>query len=132
MQRHASFVPQASTGAPNWRGSDVGVYGGPFCSDARYYIDPFDDFLGQSGVNENYYAQANLYFRDSTITAAYRRTVAGAPAYPASPSGNAYPWGGGAGVYPGILFMVGQMEGVVSPYPGVAPPAPTNFRVTVP
>ena len=67
------------------------------------------------------WAQANVYYQDQQVRDAYTRESVSWE-YPSSPlSGGANSWGGVSGVYPSKLFMFGQMEGKVWPYPGVAP-----------
>ena len=71
----------------------------------------------------------NLYYNNAYLKTIYMRTAPGqngytTPGYPSSPSGGYYPWGGAWGVMPGVLFQVGQLEGVVNPY-GASSPTPT-------
>jgi hypothetical protein len=134
IQRHASFVPQFSTHSPNWHGHDNAAN----CGNFNYLISPIDNILyppptGSGKVNDTYYIFANLYYKDPTVKSMYTRTAAGAPPYPAYPDALSYSWGGENGVYPGVLFMFGQMEGVVWPYPGGPSgsllTAPSNLRI---
>ena len=89
---------------------------------ANYRIDTEDQLANKYRVNDVYLALGNIYWQDSSIESIYTRTKAGAPAYPSNPAGfGQYVWGGEWGVYPGVLFMFGQMEGKVWPYPDGQP-----------
>ncbi|MCC9135063.1 alginate lyase family protein [Pontibacter silvestris] len=79
----------------------------------------------QHWVHDIYAAVPNLYWQSSYIQHVYTRKASGTVSYP-KPGGNiklasagpiAVPWGGTAALYPGVLFMFGQMEGKVWPYP---------------
>ena len=95
-----------------------GTTSGANNGNANYIIDSVDGISGELHVADTWYTFANLYYQDEDVTAAYMRTASGAPAYPASPFTGGYgAWGGEWGVYPGILFMFGQNEGDVHPYP---------------
>ncbi len=63
---------------------------------------------------------ANVYYRDEYIHGMYTRTGEGMPSYPEDPAsiGSHPVWTGWGGVFPGTLFMFGQMEGRVWPYGG--------------
>jgi hypothetical protein len=138
IQRHYSFVNQRATGIPGWVGSDdvmMAGSGGPHCANRTdYLIQPHDTLNGVDRIEDTRAVPANLYYRDAAYTRAYTRQVTGAPTYPANPVTNndAYAWGGDWWTYPGVLFMFGQMEGKVSPYPGgpaVSLSAPSNLRI---
>jgi hypothetical protein len=100
-------------------------------ADARYRIDSqCDDFtstgelgtINWRGIHDVWSgAVANRYYKDSELTQGYRRQQSGAPAYPSNPSGifsgGASVWEGPNALLPGLLFMFGQMEGKVNPYP---------------
>lgn len=78
--------------------------------------------------------QANIYFNNPHITDVYLRRAPNTPPYPSNPSGVSEPWGGQGGIYAGVLFMFGNMEGKVWPYPGlsgdkVPPGPPVNLRI---
>lgn len=62
---------------------------------------------------------ANLYYRDEGVRAIYTREAPGVEGYPARLASNGVhvPWTGDWGIYPGVLFMYGQLEGMVDPYP---------------
>jgi hypothetical protein len=74
---------------------------------------------------------ANVYLRDTFYKQAYTRTHVNSVPYPVDPIAGPPPWMGENGVFPAVLFMFGQMEGVVTPYPG-ALAAPSNLRITAP
>lgn len=59
----------------------------------------------------------NLYYKDDYLKNVYLRTAPGTTAYPASAAsqGPFNAWQGVWGIYPGVLFMYGQME-ATSPY----------------
>jgi hypothetical protein len=102
-----------------------------------YLIKSHDELVKEARVHDIIAAQANVYFKDSFLKSIYTRTAAGAPAYPSYPASGGYePWGGEWGLYPGVLFMFGQMEGKVWPYSGaaqsgaiVSPSMPINLTV---
>lgn len=62
---------------------------------------------------------ANHYYEDEKIRAIYLRTAQGVDGYPeeVAPRGPDVPWTGEWGIYPGVLFMFGGLEGVVDPHP---------------
>lgn len=62
---------------------------------------------------------ANTYYKDNYLKGIYTRTGKGTPNYPAKPASNGpeNPWQGESGIYPGVLFMYGQTEHLVNPYP---------------
>lgn len=64
--------------------------------------------------------QANTFYEDPAITAAYTRTGPGFQGYPTSPPsfGSDPLWMGEAGILPGALFMFGKTEQLVDPYGG--------------
>jgi hypothetical protein len=84
------------------------------------------------GVHDTHLSLVNNYFQDTFIKQAYTRTHANSVAYPADPQGGPPPWTGAQGVFPGILFMFGGMEGKVSPYSATSTPpnAPGNLTIT--
>ncbi|MCC9135062.1 PA14 domain-containing protein [Pontibacter silvestris] len=71
-------------------------------------------------------AVPNNYWKSSYIRGVYTRSGSGSVAYPgpgekpslASEGPIACPWGGTGAIYPGILFMFGQMDGKTWPYSG--------------
>ena len=87
---------------------------------------------GPSVGNTNF-PLANIFYRDNNIKAVYTKQKAGTQPYPAAPSGNPWIWAGNHGVFSGMLFRFGQMEGKVWPYPSsnssVVPPSPLQLRV---
>jgi hypothetical protein len=99
---------------------------------ATYLIDGEDSTY--HAIGDVFMAPANLFFRDSYIKTHYMRTWSGAPDYPTTPPVGVSNWGGAHGALPGLLFMFGQMEGKVQPYPGKKPaghdlPPVTNLRL---
>jgi hypothetical protein len=99
-----------------------------------YLIDTDDGVSGGKTVGDHIFAMANLYYQSPYLKSIYTRTAPGQngytlPGYPSSPSnGGYYAWGSAWGKLPGVLFMFGQMEGKVSPYPDmtVSPPPPSS------
>ena len=83
------------------------------------------------GVHETHLIPANVYFQDTFIKQAYTRTHANSVPYPSNPIAGPPPWMGENAVFPAVLFMFGQMEGKVWPYPGTSTPlnAPEHLRV---
>ncbi len=93
--------------------SDPAKYGDP-----NYLIDSIDNINNYQRTEDAQLAYANIYFQDNYIKSIYMRTAASAPAYPASPvTGGWDAWTGDWNTYPGVLFMFGQMEGMIWPYP---------------
>jgi hypothetical protein len=69
-------------------------------------------------INEVQTLIANLYYRDDYIRSVYKREAPGTPPYPAFvEQGAGDPEGGEGGTFPGVLFMFGDLEGEVWPYP---------------
>lgn len=62
--------------------------------------------------NDIWFAQANVYYKDSYIKSTYTKAYVSSPAT----SGPLPVWGGTGGLFPGKLFMYGQLEGKVNPY----------------
>jgi hypothetical protein len=94
----------------------------------NYKIDSVDEVLGAAWISDSYVIPGNLYWRDSRVTAVYRRTASGAPTYPANPSSfGACVYCGDWATLPGVFFMFGQMEGEVSPYSTGTPATTLNF-----
>jgi hypothetical protein len=82
-------------------------------------IGPGDTYATDIGV-----IPANRYYNDPLLKESYTRRL------PSRPLNGGYdPWGGDWGTYPGIRFMFGQMEGLVSPYTLNSPP---NSQTSVP
>ena len=87
-------------------------------NEANYLIDSIDDISGENRAEDTAVVMANLYYEDAYVKSIYTRAATGAPDYPATPSTSwATGWSGECGTLPGILFMFGQNEGVVDPYP---------------
>jgi hypothetical protein len=79
-----------------------------------------------------YGPMANVFYRDQHIQDNYMRTASNIPSYPSNPSLGEFAWGGNWGSYPGLLFMFGQMENKVWPYPKPGRqelPAPRNLKL---
>lgn len=70
-------------------------------------------------VHDVSFALLNVYLQDAEIRSVYTRTAPGLRGYPAKPatSGPSPIWMGEGGVFPGVLFQFGGMEGKVDPYP---------------
>ncbi|WP_242928747.1 hypothetical protein [Pontibacter vulgaris] len=70
-------------------------------------------------VNDTWFAQINLFYEDVALTNLYTRKHKKLSEYPRKPAsqGANHPWSGAGSVYPGVLFMFGQMEKQVWPYP---------------
>jgi hypothetical protein len=128
IQRHSGFVNQRSTQSPNWYGDSTAAH----CGNLDWLIQPNDNIAGEMRVSEQNYIMGNLYYQNAAYKQAYMRTLSGAPAYPASPVNIHGPWEGPWGTYPGVLFMFGQMEGKVSPYPTGASQLPSIKLAAVP
>lgn len=95
-------------------------------NDPLFIIDGYTapNSSGQQAVKhvmEVYAAITNNYYDDDAIKDMYMRdTSAGYPAYYANPNtigGTATEWEGTGGIFPGMLFMFGQMEDLVDPHP---------------
>jgi hypothetical protein len=97
----------------------------------------------QGSVADTQMALGNLYWQDTCsapagcIQTRYMRTSTNAMPYPAVPGSGGYcAWCGGNGALPGGLFLHGQMEGKVWPYPGQGGPqelpAPTDLKIVSP
>ena len=102
-----------------------------------FIIDSNDDSTGERKNGDNYLAHGNLYYKSAYIKSAYLRTAPGkngytTPPYPADVAGfGSCVYCGEWGIYPGILFMYGQMENLVNPYgttsnPPQPPPSPSS------
>lgn len=92
----------------------------------RNRIDSENEFGGEYGVehwgNDCFYVMSNIFWKCNYFRKAYMRESG--PGYPPKVTGIGsvgYPWGGIGGSYPGTLFMFGQMEGKVWPYPAPGP-----------
>jgi hypothetical protein len=73
---------------------------------------------GWEVVSDIWFAQGNIYYKDNYIKNTYLRKNAGTRQYPyqQASAGPTSAWSGAGGIYPGKLFMFGQMEGKVWPY----------------
>lgn len=85
----------------------------------KFVIDGRNEMGEWFSVGDVFTAQANMYYRDPYLRSQYTRTGPGMPDYPETPAsqGPYEPWQGGWGVLPGVLFMYGELEGRVDPYP---------------
>jgi hypothetical protein len=68
-------------------------------------------------VFDVYFSWANVYYRDSYIKATYLRTAPGSVPYPSSIASNGPTVGWTAAGAPAILFLYGQIEDQVWPFP---------------
>jgi hypothetical protein len=88
---------------------------------SRYLIDSdCNDGWNWDGVEDTFAAVSNRFYRDDNIKAGYMRKGPGDPPYPASPNapgGCGSTFEGPSCVAPSLLFMFGQMEKEVWPYP---------------
>lgn len=81
----------------------------------NYLIDMKDEIANEARVHDVPICMGNLYYKNATVKSGYLRTLGASPPYPTSPASN--PWEGNSFRLPGSLFMSGQLEGVVKPYP---------------
>lgn len=94
-------------------------YSGGQNGNANYIIDT--DAMALSGLNDaddHYLVQGNLYYQSAYVKSIYMRTAPNAPAYGSYNSTGGWPpftmqWG----IMPGPMFMFGQLEGQVNPFP---------------
>jgi hypothetical protein len=86
--------------------------------DPAYLIDGRNLDEGWDAVHDVTVAMSNLYFRDDYLRGVYTRTGEGLDGYPQDPATNGphTVWTGEGGIYPGVLFMFGQLEDEVAPY----------------
>jgi hypothetical protein len=82
------------------------------------------------GVHESHLVLSNVYYQDSFVRQAYTRTHPNSIPYPSIPQG-VPPFQGSYGYFPGMLFMYGNLEGLVGlgqpidPYTSTAATDPT-------
>ena len=83
-----------------------------------YRIDGVHAAIGWYSVADIVLVPANAWYRDAKVRRIYTRTESGTDPYPEKPAsrGHAPAWTGDWGLYPGVLFMYGQTEGVVDPF----------------
>lgn len=88
---------------------------------AAYLIDGQTDTW--KALHDVWLAMGNLRYKDNNIKAMYMRQGPGITPYWTYPqvNGKHLVWTGDWGIYPGLLFMYGQMEDKVNPYPGTGP-----------
>lgn len=101
-------------------------------------IDSKHSSSGWYGVNDIWMSQSNVFYRKTSIREHYTRRSSHMSQYPYKPAstGAHHPWGGPWDAYPGMLFMFGDMEGKVWPYPnatnpGIVPDPNSNNTITV-
>ncbi|HYG41205.1 MAG TPA: gliding motility-associated C-terminal domain-containing protein [Cytophagales bacterium] len=91
----------------------------------RYAINTSEDnridgvYPGWYSAYDIWFSQANVYYEDPYIKSVYTRKAPGTKEYhkyPASTGPNIV-WTGSGAVCAGKLFMFGQMEGLVNPFP---------------
>ena len=76
-------------------------------------IDSVSRGTGERRLNDLQVIMGNSYFDDPWVRNVYTRRAPGAPGYPAEPSrGSGNPASGEHGLYPGVLFMFGGLEGL--------------------
>lgn len=85
---------------------------------SAYRIGTVDGISGEAYADDANFSQANIYYQSAFNKSIYLRTATGAPPYPSGggATGGWTPFTGEWGIYPGVLFMYGQMEGKVWPY----------------
>lgn len=77
----------------------------------QYLIDSVNQLKEDPRITDTALAMANHHFDDPYIRAVYTREADGTPPYPADPGeGRGEAASGEGGVYPGVLFMFGDME----------------------
>jgi hypothetical protein len=110
-------------------------YSNGYNGQSNYIIDADNALTGQNAVHYLWGLLGNLYWRDTYIKQMYTLTPGNGPYTPSYPPGDQVSftsgWSGASGSIAGILFMFGDMEGKVWPYPGtnIYPNAPENLRV---
>jgi hypothetical protein len=89
---------------------------------SSYLID--GETASWKALHDVWLTMANLKYKDHEIKAMYMRQGAGMTPYWSNPTsqGKHLVWTGDWGIFPGLLFMFGQMEDKVNPYPGSAAP----------
>lgn len=88
---------------------------------------------GWNDIRDTFSVHSNIYYEDSFVHDAYTREHPKSVPYPSDPSFAGGPaWQGDTSIFPGMLFMYGQMEGKVWPYDGgesTRPEPPTLLSV---
>ncbi len=100
--------------------------------DALYRIDDRSIDTPKIWIHGVGLSRGNLYYQSTYLQSVYMRTASGTVGYPTAANipGSTYSvWMGPNGLYPGMLFMWGQLEGAVNPYDvsGLPPASPTRF-----
>jgi hypothetical protein len=74
---------------------------------------------------------ANRFYKNSYLRSIYMRKTSGVAAYPSVPaSSGSDAWTGEQGIFPGVLFMFGDLENASSSVP-TSIPAPSSLRVDI-
>ena len=91
-----------------------------------YLIDGANANGGDLITYDVWFSIANNYYKDAVIQENYLRKPGGTRPYPQFPKGVGpnIAWGGQSGIYPGVLFMFGQMEN--------SPASPYRLKITWP
>jgi hypothetical protein len=98
-----------------------------------YLIDSVFEPKKWYSVGDTFFAMANNYYRDNYIRSIYTRTASSVPSYHSGPASiGCSLWQGEWCLYSGTLFMFGQMEGKVWPYPGRSTPSVTSPAISAP
>lgn len=110
-------------------------YGTNHASDvgkSSFIIDNLQESTGWHHIGDVWIAPiANRFYKSSYFKAIYTREAAGVSGYPASPAtGGFNAWGGEQGIFPGVLFMFGDMESTIALPPSTVP-APSNLAVEI-
>ncbi len=103
-------------------GTHVRYAYGSATSNSAYLINGIEPHLTQGKITfDTWFSMANRWYKNATIKSNYLRQASGTVAYPPVINlrftGPNHPWGGQAAIYPGTLFMFGQLEDEESPYP---------------
>lgn len=107
---------------------EIGRYGTTEAGQANgdYLADGFNPVTGWEGVQDVAYTVMNLYYQDPFLRQAYLRRGPGFRPHPRNPAPNARgaAWQGHWGMYPGVLFQAGMLEGAIDPYGRERSPGP--------
>jgi hypothetical protein len=98
---------------------------------SSFIIDNIHEPTGWHHIGDVWIAPiANRFYKSSYFKAIYTRDAAGVTRYPASPAtGGFNAWGGEQGIFPGVLFMFGDMESSIPPPAPLT--APSNLAVQI-
>jgi len=103
-------------------------------SDPNLLINGIDPYISRGEITyDTWFCVANRYYKSEVITSNYLRQAPGCRPYPTFPRsiGPNQPWGGHAAIYPGALFMFGQLEGAIDPYSVGSPTLPGKPVIAV-